>query len=288
MRMVRRSFNSALWVCAGLLVWVAVGCGPQVADPVSLEIANVEPNTSVDALAVCLREGVTDDGLMRPEWLKDNREDLLRQLKLFAVTGPTATPGRYPTEADRIAYWYNARAGWAIMLAILGEYESAQWRARQLPREFPLDGRSMSLALIDDELASRDDWRVVAAAPGASLQRARLPREPFDANGVRACIANRVDAFLDDERRFVIDVEAQAVRVPPVLWRLRERILAEYRSKYDARGANLLTALLPHASVSTTRRLQDAVGYRIVPAEPRSRILAIIDEFGEFGAEAIE
>ncbi|MFW5731687.1 MAG: hypothetical protein ACOCZU_00600 [Planctomycetota bacterium] len=286
--MVRRSFNSALWMCGGLLVWLVVGCGLAEPDPVSLETANVEPNASVDALAICLREGVTDDGLMRPEWLRDNRDDLRRQLRLFAVTGPTVTPELYPTEADRIAYWYNARAGWAIMLAILGQYESDDWRLRQLPRRFPLDGRSMSLALIDDELASRDDWRIVAAAPGASLQRARLPSEPFDANGVRECIADRLDAFLDDEQRFVIDVEAQAVRVPPVLWRVRERILAEYRNKYDARGANLLTALLPHASTSTTRRLQDAVGYRIVPAKRRSRILAILDEFGEFGSEAIK
>ncbi len=275
-------------MCLGLLVWLAVGCGSAEPEPISLETANVEPNASVDALAICLREGVTEDGLMRPEWLRDNRDDLRRQLRLFAVTGPTATPERYPTEADRIAYWYNARAGWAIMLAILGEYESDDWRSRQLPRTFPLDGRSMSLALIDDELASRDDWRIVAAAPGASLQRARLPRVPFDANGVRECIADRLDAFLDDERRFVIDVEAQTVDVPPVLWRVRERILAEYRRKYDARGANLLTALLPHASTSTTRRLQDAVGYRIVPAKRGSRILAILDEFGEFGAEAIK
>jgi hypothetical protein len=285
--MVGRSFNSVL-VAACVLSAALVGCELRTPPPVAMETADVEPNASTDALAICLREGVTDDGLMRPVWLKDHREKLTDQLERFAVTGPTATPKLYPTEEHRLAYWYNARAGWAIMLAILGEYESADWRSRQLPRAFPLDGRKMSLAEIDDLLAARDDWRIVAAAPGACLQRARLPREPFTPDDVRARIPRRLDALLDDPKRFVIDVEAQKVRVPPVLWRVRQRVLAEYRRRYNARGANLVTALLPHASLATTRRLQDAVGYRIVPAERRNRILALFDEFGEFSAEAIK
>lgn len=288
MRMYRASFNSVVWAAVGFSVFLAAGCGSDVPPPVTLETAGVEPNTSVEPLAVCLREGVTDDGLMRPVWLKDHRGDLVRQLRLFAVTGPTATPGLYPTEEHRLAYWYNARAAWAIMLAVLGEYEAKAWRARQLPRTFPLDGRQMSLAEIDDLLAAREDWRIVAAAPGASLQRARLPGEPFSADDVRTRVPRRLDAFLDDPKRFVIDVEAQTVRVPPVLWRVRQRILSEYRRKYDARGASLLTALLPHASTATTRRLQDAVGYEVAPAKRRSRILALLDEFGEFSAEAID
>ncbi|MFP4053919.1 MAG: hypothetical protein ACLFV7_08665 [Phycisphaerae bacterium] len=265
-----------------LLLWAAVaavGCMPEVPPPVKLNTAGVDPNVDYTALVEILADGVTDDGLLVPDWLSDRETQLDRQLRLLAVTGPSVTPERFPTADSRLAYWYNARAAWSVKLAILGDYASENWTLRQRRRRFTLDGREMSLQEIDRILEDAGDWRILAAAPCATLNRAPLPREPFSADDVRGRIPMRIDTFLDSPKRFVIDVENQTVRVPPVLWMLRESILDEYCRRYGCRreGLTLTTALLPHAGPSATRRLQDAVGYDVVPSR-KPGVMALLEE----------
>ena len=273
--MFRPLFNAlVLWIALA-----AVGCRPQVPPPVKLNTTGVDPNVDYTALGAILAEGVTDDGLLVPAWLDNREAELDRQLRLLAVTGPTATPERFPDADSRLAYWYNARAAWSVKLAMLGEYASENWTLRQRRRLFQLDGREMSLQEIDSILEDASDWRILAAAPCATLNRAPLPRKAFLAQDIQDRIPARIDAFLDSPQRFVIDIENQTVRVPPVLWLLRERIIDEYcrRTGCGRDDVTLTTALLHHAGPSATRRLQDAVGYDVAPSR-KPGVMALLEE----------
>jgi hypothetical protein len=193
-------------------------------------------------------------------------EPLERQAKLLAVTGPTATPELFSSADAELAYWYNARCAWSMKLALDCGCPKRMRRAELSDRPFPIDGRMMTLTGIDEVLAGEEDFRVLVASPGVCVQRSALPAEPFSAGDVRERIARRFDAFIDDFDRLPIDVAARKIRVPPVLWRVRDRVIGQYERTYQTRGATLSTALLPHVSGSASRRLHDAVGYDCVPA----------------------
>jgi len=259
---------------AALLLPALTGLACRQPAPVTLDAAGVTPAADYSSLGVVLEKCVTSRGLIIPDALAKHAAELDGQLKLLAVTGPAATPALFPTEEHAIAYWYNARAAWAMKLALLGDCASGKAVA-DMSRPFVLDGRQMTLERIDRVLESLGDWRLKAAAPCASIQRAGLPERPFSHDDIRARAAERLNEFIDDQERFVIDVPNMAVLVPPVLWRHREEIIAQYHAMYGGRGANLLTALLPHVGGSAQRRLQDAIGYDIRPADSRAGLLAL-------------
>ena len=259
-------------------VWVLCPAAcEQPAERVVLETKGVRPELHYYDLAIVLERVVTDDGLVIPMALRQQADRLERQLALLAVTGPTATPAQLPTEADRVAYWYNARAAWAMKLADLCQCPKEMRRGHLVDRAFPLDGRVMSLSAIDSELAEFEDWRVLVASPGVTLSRCRLPAEPFSAEDVHRRIDERLNQFIDDGKRFVVDVARKTVVVPPILWQYRDRLTAEYNRKYQTRGATFLTAMLPHTTGPAHRRLQDAIGYRCIPAGP-SLLVALFEE----------
>ena len=82
---------------------------------------------------------------------------------------------------------------------------------------------------------------------------------------------------MDDEQRFVIDIERKRILVPPVLWQYRSRLIEAHHKTYATRGANLTTVLLPFVEGSAHRRLQDAIGYRCVKAGS-SLLVALFEE----------
>lgn len=254
------------------MAFLAAGCAPKA---VVLRTEGVEPAADYGDLAAVLAEAVDKDGLLDPEALAGCRERLDEQLRRLAVTGPTATPRLLPEAEDRLAYWYNARAAWAMKLALLEKCPATlPWR-RLCGRRFALDGRSLTLAGIDAAIEAESGWLAVVAAPGVRLDRAPLPAEPFAAAGIRRRIAGRFNELLDDPRRFVIDIKRKKVLVPLVLWRFRKRLIEQHNRIYRTRGAGLTAALLPYVAGSAHRRLQDAVGYRCRPSG-RLDLLALI------------
>jgi hypothetical protein len=258
------------------MVLLAAGC-EKPPQPVTLDTTGVTPAVDYAPLAKVLEQAVSDRRRLSPGGLSEAADALLQQAKLLAVTGPTATPELFPSSEARIAYWYNARCTWSMKLALDCGCPKRMRRADLTDRPFPLDGRTMTLEDIDDRLAEQDDFRVLVASPGVCVQRAALPEEPFTADGVRERVAGRFEAFIDDPERFPIDVAARSIRVPPVLWRLRERIIGQYEQAYQTQGAMLSTALLPHVSGSARRRLHNAVGYDCVPA-PSKCEPALVEE----------
>ncbi|MCE5277859.1 MAG: hypothetical protein ABFD92_00625 [Planctomycetaceae bacterium] len=272
--------------CVAFLL--AAGCGSPAAPtptkvPLTLPpVAAAAPTLSYAPLAKVLKDAVDGDGVLKAseyQWVKD---DLDKQLALLAANGPTATPGQFAAEggasaADKaLAYWYNARAAWAIKLAMLAREGETITRPLLEQRPFDIDGRTMTLADIDALLAADDDWRTLPAAPGVLWQRAALPRQPLQGRDIRSQIASRFEQFVHDDKRLVADDRSREILVPLALWAVKDRAINRYQTAYGASGATLTTAMLPVVSGPALHRLQDLVGYRPVEA-PWSGKLAILE-----------
>lgn len=246
--------------------------------PVSLDTRGVEPAVDYSALGQVLEAAVGEDNRLSPRALEDSSETLLRQVKLLAVAGPTATPELFDSADAELAYWYNARAAWAMKLALDCGCPQRLTRDELTDRPFPLDGRTMTLTEIDGLLEGYEDFRVLVASPGVCIQRAALPLKPFSAEDIHERIADRFERFIDDHDRFRIDVADKTIYFPPVLWGMRDRIIGQYESTYGTQGARLSTALLPYVSSAAARRLRNAIGYDCVSAESRWEPALLIED----------
>lgn len=257
------------WVKLALLCLPALagGCGG-TPPPVVLDTAGVKPAVDYRPLGRVLAAVVDKNGLARPDDLKAHAAELTEQLKLLAVTGPTATPRLLPTAEDALAYWYNAHAAWSLELWLLSDCPKEISPAALLGRQFPLDGRTMTLGQIESLLAADEDFRTTVAVPGVTLQHAALPTQPIGPKDIRPRIAERFNDFLGDPTRFVIDVADQEVQVPGSLWQFQQRLRQAHDRRYHLTGSKLITALLPYLRGPAQRRCQDALGYRAAEARP--------------------
>ncbi len=258
-------------VSAALL---AGGCDrlrPQPAEPpVELELSGAAPSADTSDLAAVLAAAVTDDGRVRPEPMRQMSARLDAALRRLAVTGPTATPGLYPTYGARWAYWYNARAAWSMKLALLCGCPRATDAAPFRARRFPLDGREMSLEAVDALLLAEakrsGDFRLAACAPGVMTSHGPMPSRPVTAADFGEGLSAMLSRLVLDERRFVVDVEAREVRVPLLLWAARGVLQSAYRRQYGGGEVALTTALRPFVSDQARGRLEETLGYEAAAA----------------------
>ena len=268
------------------------GCRPRKPagefQPITLDTTDVAGKVDYSGLAAVLKAGVGPGGKLLPKKLKALAKMLEGQLMLMAVAGPKTSADLFEGEHSKLNYWYNARAAWSLRLMLTFsrerlEAESEASKAdegetREVPRweitddgvsieefrnrSFPIDRRSMTLALMDSLIVEEFGFKAVVGAPGVSPARAAIPTKPFNADDAAKLIDERFNDFIDDESRFVIDAASRRILVPPVLWQFGERLIADHQRKYRVTGARLTTALLPHVRLSPHRRLQDAVGYK--------------------------
>ncbi len=263
--MLRQGCKIGLLWLAAAAPWACTRDCP----PVTLDATYPPRPLRYEPLAELLSLAVRKNGLANAEMLEKHADVLDAQLRRLAVAGPTATPELLPDPNSRLAYWYNARAAWAMKLLLVERCEKRVHADSLRRRRFPLDARQISLAQLDAILAGEDDFRVAVAAPGVTTHDARLPAEPFDANTIADAVAERFAEFIDDPMRLVIDVRHKEIAVPRRLWQFRERLIEQYERAYGTEGATLVTALLPHLDGSPHRRLQRAIGYRAVLADER-------------------
>ncbi|MDP6543079.1 MAG: hypothetical protein QGH60_03755 [Phycisphaerae bacterium] len=262
--------------------------------PITLDTTDLAGKVDYSGLAAVLKAGVAPGGKLLPEKLKANARMLEGQLMLMAVAGPKTRADLFDGEHSKLNYWYNARAAWSLRLMLTFSRERLEadkekaseddrWQitddgvpiAEFANRSFPIDGRSMTLALMDSLIVDKFGFKAVVGAPGVSPARASIPTKPFDTNDAAKLIDERFNEFIDDDKRFVIDVAARQILLPPVLWQFRERLIEDHQQKYGVNGAKLTTALLPHVRLSAHRRLQDAVGYKCVGA-PQPKVPLIV------------
>ncbi|MDP7286456.1 MAG: hypothetical protein QGH94_00540 [Phycisphaerae bacterium] len=254
-------------------------------EPITLNAANASTAVDYSGLAAVLKAAVSSGGEISPEKLKDNAKMLEGQLMLMALTGPKTRPELFKDDHSILNYWYNARAAWSMRLMLTFSRErlkaagektapSDRWRFDEdgvaiddfNNRSFPIDGRSMTLAIIDSLLIKEFGFKCAVGAPGVSPVRGAIPAEPFNTYDTGALVDKRFNELVDDEARFVIDASSQQILIPPILWRFAEQTIATHEQKYGASGANLITALLSHTHLSPHRRLQDAIGYTCIEA----------------------
>jgi hypothetical protein len=228
---------------------LAGGCA-EPCEPLHLDTRGVAPALDYRPLATVLGECVLPNGLADRERLPRWAEALDHQLAILAVTGPTATPELFPDRDHARAYWYNAHAAWSMKLLLAGGCPRLIKAPAMLDRPFPLDGRTMTLREVRDVLAAEDDFRIAAAVPGATTCDAPLPDEPIEADRFKQTAARRFDELLADDIRMYIDVRRRRVLIPPMLWRFRDRLIAEHNRRNQTTGATLITVL---ASITTGR-----------------------------------
>lgn len=249
-------------LAVALAIFLLAGCAAQKElPPVVLATRPSAPKVDYSSLQMVLAKVVDEDGLIDPEAMDVYSDKLNEQLSLMTITGPRASPELFTTPEERLAYWYNARAAWSLKLFVdanCPEEISSGFSGRQ----FPLDGRRMSLNDIDKILECDGDFRVAVCAPSVLLSRSGMPNQVYLATDIRARIAEEFTQFLGDPERLVLDVNSQTLLVPPVLWHYRQRLIDEYQKAYRTQGATLQVALMPYARGAALRRLHNAIGYR--------------------------
>lgn len=270
-----RSYNASmagrsiiLCILAGFALFGCESAEPTPAGRAVLHVelspATTEQGVRQELLAEVLDRVVDGEGYIRAGVYPEVAEQLQTFLRAGVLTGPTATPKAFTTSEEQLAYWYNARTAWSIFLAMMRRDLADPEGVEIGFAEFPLDGREMTLRQIDDCIERVGGFQAAMAAPCVNLHRAPLPNAPFRPETIDEDIRRRFVAFVHAPDRMVIDVEAQAVRFPRIIWTYRGEILADYARRYRTPGATLTTALLSWVDGQAARRLQDAIGYRCV------------------------
>ncbi|MDP6633862.1 MAG: hypothetical protein QGG42_03110 [Phycisphaerae bacterium] len=259
---------------------------PREFQPIILDTADAAGKVDYSGLAAVLKDSVGPGGKILPKELKANAKMLEGQLMLMTLAGPQTRADLFEGEHSELNYWYNARAAWSLRLMLTFSAERLKadgeetgpddrWRIENdgvsieefRNRPFPIDGKSMTLALMDSLIIEKFGFKAVVGAPGVSPVRGAIPAKPFNASSTGELIDKRFNDFIDDADRFVIDIPSKRILAPPILWRFERRMIEAHEWKHGITGVNLTTALLPHVRLSPHRRLQDAVGYKCVQAD---------------------
>ena len=149
-------------------------------------------------------------------WSGARNQVLAGYLSALAHSGPVTTPDLFPTESDALAYALDAHVAWVIAL---GESPALRnrnaWALREVP--FPLDGRTVTLAQLEDTVAAltpfepraalvlNPGWRGAPPLPGAAIEARSLEYQL--ATQARVCgQASGFWAF--DRRRKAVTVSA--------------------------------------------------------------------------------
>ena len=245
--------------------------------PVTLDIGQTSPAVDYSRLDTILHQAVDVDRDVLPEPLKKNSDVLDAQLRLLAVTGPTATPALLPAPADRQAYWLNAHAAWSLKL-FLEQDTPQQLDLNALHhRPFTLDGRTMTLQAIEQELADLGDFRLTVLAPCVCLTHGVMLEQAMKPDQVQAFLDEGFNRYVIDNRRFTVDIDLQQIRVTPALCAAKPILIRDHEHKYGLHDVTFQTTLLPYTTGRAQRRLQDAIGYKVAPSQP-SAISALVDE----------
>lgn len=282
---MNRAFHLLL---AGAVLAGAGGCQPAEGpshskrQPLRPEAREYRPEIHYTQLQTVLAAALDEKGRLHQSDLRRVAGPLDAQLGMLSVAGPGLTPELLPTVNHRLAYWLNARAAWAIKLAAEAGFPERLGPQDFERRTFILDGREMTLAGIDLQLAGDFDldgpfdWRAAVLAPGLRPWRAKLPAEPYQPETVATAIDERFNAYIRDPQRVVFDAATRQMHVPPMLWAYRKPLIDRYRQRYQPGGqVRFITALLPVTSGRARRHLQLYVGYQAVKRTTTDKLLGV-------------
>jgi hypothetical protein len=203
-----------------------------------------------------LRRHVDSRGRVDYAAAVNDRADLSRYLARIALESPDSMPERFPTEADRLAYWINGYNAW-VLQAVLDRYPIASvrdvrppWVLFFLPRlsgffvlqKVTLGGEAMSLYALENSLirVRFHDPRVHFALNCASESCPRLPARAFQAAGLNETLDLEAHRFVADERNARIDPVRGVVHLSSIFDWYKEDFLGFMKRSRPDESASLL------------------------------------------------
>lgn len=166
------------------------------------------PNELWDALDSVMEAHVQADGTVDYTGLAANSEALRAVAAAIGVSGPRTTPGLYPTEDERLAYYINAYnvltllgviAHWPIETVhdVRGAINPKDGFGFFYAQRFRLDGKRVSLYSLENDLIRGNfiDARFHAAINCASASCPRLARAAYRAESLDEALTDAAREF---------------------------------------------------------------------------------------------
>lgn len=148
-------------------------------------------------------------------------EDLETYVAWAARTGPESEPARFPTLADKLAYYINTYNALAMYNILKSNFPPDLYRVRVAffyKNRFETGGRFISLYALENQvIRPLGDPRVHAALNCMARGCPRLPREPFEAGKLDAQLEALAKEFFDEERHVELQPERRTVRFSQIL-----------------------------------------------------------------------
>ena len=192
---------------------------PNVPPPTA---AGAAPEPSEEAWARVLDARVDDRGRIDFEGLAKVPADLESYVAWVGSVSPRSSPGSFPTEASRLAYWINAYNALAMYPAnCSGAPESlGGMKFRFFYRDrLVVGGERISLyALMGTAPSARSGTRASTSCSTAWCEgRPRFPPPPFDADRLDAQLDSAARLFLNEGRNVALDPATELVRFNEIL-----------------------------------------------------------------------
>ncbi len=264
------------WAIALLIAAVLVITGVVTAHALGLRTVTVEE----EPLALPTSHGFdyrwwdealgrwVQDGLVDYEAVRAEERDLRRFIATLAVAGPGATPARFSTEPERLAYYLNAYNA-LVLLGVVQSWpiESVQDVHGWLnPRDgfgffyglrFPLDGRSMNLYDLENGIIRGfRDARIHAALNCASISCPALSPFAFDPAVLDEQLDEVTRRFASGSRHVSVDWEAREIRLSAIFDWYRPDF--EEHARRLGRPATVLDFIMAFADEALGRQLERA------------------------------
>lgn len=209
------------------------------------------------------------DGLVRYKKLKDDIGELDDFIVSLAYLGPCSTPEIFNETNEQTAFWinvYNAAALRAAVEKYPTQTVKSFWKDFEKSTRVMVDSRQLTLAQIADlaRQAGANDPRVEPALSLPALGSPKLSIEVFQGSRIDHQLDQAVARAIEDSSQVRVDHENRALGLGQALFRVQDRWIAGYCQKYKTSGASMVNALADFADETQRRRLNAALGYRVV------------------------
>ena len=216
-----------------LLAVLCAGCATTIRpDPERLAMAEAETGAfDHGALDAVLNAHVDDQGRVDYAALVAAPDQLETAYARVAAVSPDSAPDRFPTQADRFAYWINAY-NTAVLRCVVDHYPITSVNDVHGPWFFDpqgagffyflepvFGGEATDLKTLEDEIirARFTDPRFHFALNCASAGCPKLPAEAFRPESLDAQLERETRAFFAEERNLAWDPATNTVRLSSIL-----------------------------------------------------------------------
>ncbi len=193
---------------------------------------------SHDDWTTVLSEHVDERGMVSYTELKKEPQLLERYVNALSETGPMSDPQRFPSSADRLAYYLNAyNANTFVGVLDGGGEQKSVWGSLWsgysffVGSKYVIDGKKMSLKHLEDKLIREqfEDPRIHAALVCASISCPRLPQQAFTGEALEAQLDAAITEFATSPMHVRADTASRTVHLSKIYDWYKDDFLAHER-----------------------------------------------------------